>query len=158
MLRIHTLLPALALILTLAAPALAAPLPDTDNLPAWSALYKKTPDDPAVALGFAQAALAAGRTQEAINAYERLLKNNPQHPLAALLRARLAQLHQDMNKQAEASAYWQGYVDASRAIRPFTQERMEQPAASSPWQVHGRLYSGVLFDSNANAGPSSDNM
>ena len=144
----HTLLPALALIfilsaLALAAPpsalAQAAPQPDQGNLPAWSALYQKTPDDPDIALGFAESALANGHTPEAIAAYERLLNNNPSHPLTPLLRARLAQLHQAMNNQAEASTYWQGYVDASRANRPFIQESMAQPEVASPWQVHGRL-------------------
>ena len=157
--RIHRLIITLAFIFIFAAaPALAAPLPDMNNYAAWSALYKKTPDDPAVALGFAQAALAGGRTQEAVAAYERFLNKNPQHPLAALLRARLAQLHQEMDQQAKAAAYWEGYVDASRANRPFTQERMGQPPAPSPWSIHGRLSSGVIFDSNANQGPPSNSM
>jgi hypothetical protein len=157
------LLRALCLGCTLAASlALAAPLPDILPRPAdfaaWNALYQKSPDDPQIALGFAEAALASKRTQEAVAAYERFLAKNPQHPLVPTLRARLAQLHQDAHSSSGASAHWQGYVDNSRANRQLTQERMNQARAASPWQIHGRLSAGVLFDSNANQGPASNSM
>ena len=116
----------------------------------YSRLLREEPDDDEINLGLAKAASLANRPNQAVMAYERLLEKYPTngslhrevaHVYAMLGANDLAAQHLALGDMKQG--------DAQTALTQWT-ETYERK------QIHGRVRTGILFDSNANLGPTSN--
>lgn len=123
----------------------------------YSRLYRDNPDDDEVVLGLARSAAAAGKHNQAVMAYERLIALYPNDPG---LYAEIAASYMALNDRATAERY----MAKVRALDSKTTEEQTTLAldtmerSNDRFQYHGRVRVGVLYDSNANQGPSTSTM
>ena len=119
----------------------------------YSRLLREEPDDDEINLGLARSALAASRPNQAVMAYERLLVKYPEN---ATLHQEIAQTYMALGDKEKATQHLErdpalSREDADKALNTLGKryDRM---------QVHGIVRTGVLYDSNANQGASSNVM
>ena len=129
----------------------------SDAYDAYMRLLREDPEDDAVNLGLARAATLYGRHNQAIMAYERLVEKYP----------RETALYKEMANSFMALG---DRVSAERALARLrlldtnvTQEDMEKALNRMDEQyslllVRGSLRAGLMYDSNANQGPSSNRV
>ena len=119
----------------------------------FSRLLREDPDNDAVNIGLARAAMAANRPNQALMAYLRLLEKYPDN---AALHQEIAQVYMLLGDEAQAQIHL--------ARDPgLTQEELDSAVDElgnryARLQVHGRVRVGLLYDSNANQGPAYDVM
>lgn len=125
---------------------------------AWHMLLSLLPHDPTnldINTLMVRAALATGRTNQAIAAIERLVALRPQDPS---LRIELAKAYAHAGDSASARAE----MDQVKLLAPelsddAIEKTLEQAAAAGRnnrdlWQVSGSLSAGFIWDSNVNGG------
>ena len=120
-------------------------------------LLREVPDDDEVNLGLARAATRYGRHNQAVMAYERLIEKYPREP----------------RLYVEVANSYMALQDKTSAERAYEHARMLDPeitheasvasldklgAQHSLLQIHGALRAGMLYDSNVNMGPESNNI
>jgi tetratricopeptide (TPR) repeat protein len=118
-------------------------------------LLREEPEDDAVNLGLARAASSAGRWNQAVMAYERLLD---EYPGEASFYPELARAYVALNDKASAERALASMrlLDASATaeVTDALMEKLENRYGLV--QVHGKVRFGVAYDTNANQGPMSD--
>jgi tetratricopeptide (TPR) repeat protein len=119
-------------------------------------LLREDPDDDAINLGLARAATGAKRFNLAVITYETLLEK---YPREAGLYGELANVYMLLGdrESAERSAAMMRSLsgdapEETSRVLDLLEERY------SLLQIHGTVRAGVIYDSNANLGPDSDNM
>lgn len=120
-------------------------------------LVRLAPDDDAVNLGMARAAVKAKRWNQAVMAYETLLEK---HPGTAALYGELANVYMLLGDRAaaERSHAMRRFLDGSgaKAETDKTLDALER--RYSDLQFHGKIRGGFQYDSNANMGPASNDL
>ncbi|MDL2291424.1 tetratricopeptide repeat protein, partial [Desulfovibrio sp. OttesenSCG-928-F20] len=120
----------------------------------YSRLLREAPEDDAVNLGLARAAMGAQRPNQAIMAYERLLEKYPQE---SVLYKEVAQAYSAIGDKETARRYLER--ERSGVSADETGDLMNRFSRHyDRFQAHGKLRVGALFDSNANQGPSREIM
>ncbi|MDR1777649.1 MAG: surface lipoprotein assembly modifier [Desulfovibrio sp.] len=122
----------------------------------YKRLLRSAADDDEVCLGLARSATAAKRWNQSVLAYEMLLER---HPGEAGLYGELANVYMLIGDKeaAERSLVMQRALagkagqDADRTLDAL-ERRYDQ------FQIHGKLRAGLLYDSNVNMGPNSEDM
>lgn len=122
-------------------------------------LLREAPDDDEINLNLARSSMRCGRYNQAVMAYERLTEKYPQiRPCCSANWRRPTWHWKDRTSAEKAMATMhalrtprQSKADSDRLLDSLEQ-RYER------WQVHGRVRSGLLYDSNATFGPSSTSM
>lgn len=119
----------------------------------YSRLLREAPDDDAINLGFARAAILAQKPGHAVMAYERLLIKYPNEPtlhreLAYALSMQNDTMRSAMHMQQDTSS---SPEQASDLLNQWNKQH-------DRLQVNGRLRTGMLYDSNVNSGPASNNI
>ncbi|MDR1685563.1 MAG: surface lipoprotein assembly modifier [Desulfovibrio sp.] len=129
----------------------------TDAYELYMRLLREAPGDGAVHLGLARAAARIGRWNQAVLALEMLLEK---YPREAALYDQLAHAYLALNDRAGAERVQQAKrdlgLDGGAGDAAFPMDALEQ--RYSLFQVHGKIYGGILYDSNANQGPSSEDV
>ena len=119
-------------------------------------LLREEPDDDDVNAGLAMAAMNSGRYNQAVMAYDRLIAKYPQ---AAPLYEGLAGAYMALNDRSGAEEALAAMREAGAVGEGGMDEALDKLERHySLLQIHGRIRAGVLYDSNANMGPSSDRM
>ena len=122
-------------------------------------LFRANPEDDDITLGLARSAAAAGKHNQAVMAYERLLALYPNDPG---LHGEIARSYMALGDRATAERYTarmnelSGDKAASQDELTASLDKMER--AYDRFQYRGRVRMGVLYDSNANQGPTSSSM
>lgn len=119
----------------------------------YARLLREEPDDDAVNLGLARAAMLAQRPNQAVMAYERLLEKYPREDA---LHQEIAHAYSMLGDQEKAKSHLDrvgalGGEDADSALAQLN-TRYDR------LQLHGKLRTGLLYDSNANLGPASNTI
>ena len=120
-------------------------------------LVRATPDDDEVNLGLARAAAKAKRWNQAVMAYESLLEK---HPNEAGLYGELAHVYMLLGDReaAERSLAVMRSLDG-KSTKEETDKALDVlESRYSDFQVHGKVRLGLQYDSNANLGPSSNDL
>lgn len=120
-------------------------------------LLRQAPDDDAVNLGLARSAMGAARYNQAAMAYERLLAK---YPKEASLYGELANAYMALGDKPSAERALAAMRLADSGVG---QEEVDKKLSAledryDRLQIHGKVRGGVLYDSNANLGPSSSSM
>lgn len=121
----------------------------------YSRLLREDPEDDAINLGLARAALAAQRLPQALFSLERLVDR---HPADTALRLELVRLYLRAGDQASARAemeqarLYDSALTAESADQTFAGLLRQAEARNSRWRFAGRVSGGVLYDSNVNSG------
>lgn len=124
---------------------------------AYMQLWREFPQHPLVLLGLGRAAHASQRWPHALLAYERLVES---FPADAQLRLEYAQILVAL-EQSEAAAT---QINVLRQLEPtFTEKQATDLLAAleknrSTLLVNGHVGTGVIHDTNVNAGPGSSNI
>jgi tetratricopeptide (TPR) repeat protein len=119
----------------------------------YLALLRERPDDDAVNFGLARSALLSGRPHQAIMAYERLLAKYPGEPV---LYKEIAEAYLSIGDKDTAYRYLSRDPSLAGGEIGATVGRLGK--RYERFQMHGQMRTGVLYDSNANQGPSSDRV
>jgi opacity protein-like surface antigen len=120
-------------------------------------LVRNAPDDDEVNLGLARAATKAKRWNQAVMAYETLLEK---HPNEAGLYGELAHVYMLIGDReaAERSTAMMRSLDG-KSTKAETDTALDVlESRYSDFQVHGKVRAGLQYDSNANLGPSSNDL
>jgi len=120
-------------------------------------LVRSVPDDDEVNLGLARAAVKAKRWNQAVMAYETLLEKYPQE---AGLYGELAHVYMLLGDReaAERSTAMMRALDG-KTTKTDTDKALDTlESRYSDFQVHGKVRLGLQYDSNANLGPSSNDL
>ena len=125
----------------------------TEAYELYSRLLREEPDDDEINLGLARSALAASRPNQALMAYLRLLEK---YPNEAVLNKEVAQTYMALGDKKKAELYLTRDPSLNVADRDNALENMDK--RYDRFQVHGNVRTGILFDSNANQGTSSNTM
>ena len=118
-----------------------------------STLLREAPDDDAVNLVYARTARMNNRPNQAIMAYETLLEKYPNEPT---LNQEIAEVYMQLGDSEAAQRYLARDHSLGQAESQDLLARWEK--RHDQLQVHGKLRAGVLFDSNANQGPASNQI
>lgn len=123
----------------------------------YSRLYRDNPNDDEVVLGLARSASAAGKYNQSVMAYERLIALYPSDPG---LYAEIANDYMALGDRATAERYMAKVreLDASTSPEQTSLALDNMEKNYSRFQYHGRVRMGLLYDSNANQGPSTSTM
>lgn len=119
----------------------------------FSRLLREDPENDAVNIGLARAAIAANRPNQALMAYLRLLEKHPNNPG---LHQEIAQAYMALGDNARAELHLHRDPSLSQADLDKAMENLGQ--RYERLQIHGRVRLGALYDSNANQGPAYDVM
>ncbi|MDR1658710.1 MAG: tetratricopeptide repeat protein, partial [Desulfovibrio sp.] len=119
-------------------------------------LWREAPDDEAVILGLARAAAGAKRFNQAVIAYETLLEK---YPREAGLYGELAHVYMMLGDRESAERS----VAVTRSPDGGAPEESSRAldvleSRYSLLQIHGRVRAGLMYDSNANMGPDSEDL
>lgn len=114
----------------------------------YARLLREEPEDDEIALGMARAAMHAGRPNQAVMAYLLLLEK---YPHEKGLYEEIGQAYMALGDRETARIYLE---QAKLENVGSTLDLLEKRYSAT--QVHGRLRAGLMFDSNANQGPSSN--
>jgi tetratricopeptide (TPR) repeat protein len=125
-----------------------------------SDLYQKVLADPSnvqLTIQYAEQARNRGDYEAAISAYERLLLYNPNLPN---LKYELGQLYFELESYPAARSYFEAVI-ATPNVAPALQVGarnyiVEIDRRLSPTRFRGYLHAGLRYQTNANAGPASD--
>ncbi len=120
---------------------------------AYTKLLAMDPLDDMVNLGYARAALRQKKPGQAVMAYERLLEV---YPRDAILLKELAYALSMQNDEQRAA------MELAKNSKATAQENADLTAQwkkqHSRTQVTGKLSAGLIFDSNVNTGPASNDV
>ena len=120
-------------------------------------LLREAPDDDEVNLNLARSSMHSGRYNQAVMAYERLTEKYPAEPV---LFSELAQAYMALQDRQSAERA----MATARSLNPNISKTDNDRLLDSlekrydQWQIHGKVRSGLLYDSNATFGPSSTSM
>lgn len=121
-------------------------------------LYRADPEDDEIVLGLARSAAGAGKHNQAIMAYERLIALYPKDPG---LYGEIANSYMALGDRPAAERYMASMNElsgegVSQEDMAITLDKLER--AYDRFQYRGRVRFGFLYDSNANQGPSTSTM
>ena len=121
-------------------------------------LFRANPEDDEVVLGLARSAAAAGKHNQAIMAYERLIAL---YPNESGLYGEIASSYMALGDRAAAERYTTRMNELGGNVTPqedmsLALDKLER--AYDRFQYRGRVRFGVLYNSNANQGPSTSTM
>ena len=120
-------------------------------------LLREAPDDDEINLNLARSSMRNGRYNQAVMAYERLTEKYPGEPV---LFGELAQAYMALEDRRSA----ENAMATARALNPNINKADSDRLLDSlekrydHWQIHGKVRSGLLYDSNATFGPASTSM
>ncbi len=120
---------------------------------AFSRLLREDPGSDRINLGYARAALRTERPGQAVMAYERLLTNHPNEPV--LLKELALALKMQDDTQRSNLELAKAPKTSDTVVRTAPQKEAKQ---SSRTRISGKLRAGVLYDSNVNSGPASNDL
>ena len=128
-----------------------------DAYEAYMRLLREAPDDDEVNLGLARAATLYGRHNQAVMAYERLVEK---YPRETLLYKELANSYMALQDRASAERALARVraLDGSVSEKDTETTLDKMGGQHSLLQVHGSLRAGLIYDTNANQGPSSNKV
>ena len=120
-------------------------------------LVRTAPDDDEVNLGLARTATKAKRWNQAVMAYETLLEK---HPNEAGLYGELAHVYMLLGDReaAERSLAVMRSLDGKSTKEETDKALNVLESRYSDFQIHGKVRMGLQYDSNANLGPSSNDL
>lgn len=123
----------------------------------YSRLVRTAPDDDAVNLGLARSAAKSRHLNQAVMAYEVLLEK---YPREVALYSELANVYmmQGDRVSAERSLAMVRSLDGKTTQETTDNALDAMERRYSRFQAHGKVRVGVLYDSNANAGPRSNTV
>lgn len=119
----------------------------------YSRLLREEPDDDAINLGLARAAILAQKPGHAVMAYERLLTKYPNEPT---LHRELAYALSMQNDTMRSAMHMR--KDSSTSPEQASDLLNQWNKQHDRLQVNARLRTGMLYDSNVNSGPASNNI
>ena len=115
----------------------------------FSRLLRESPEDDAISLGLARSAMGANRPYQAVMAYERLLEK---YPGESSLHKEISQAFMSMGDRASAQRYLESATIGGVADPQAPTERRDR------FHIHGKLSAGLIYDSNVNQGPASNDV
>ena len=120
-------------------------------------LLREAPDDDEINLNLARSSMRSGRYNQAVMAYERLTEKYPTEPVlfSELAQAYMALQDRQSAEQAMATAR-ELNPNINKADNDKLLDALEK--RYDQWQVHGKVRSGLLYDSNTTFGPASTSM
>ena len=120
-------------------------------------LLREAPDDDEINLNLARSSMRSGRYNQAVMAYERLTEKYPSEPV---LYSELAQAYMALEDRVSAEQAMATMRSLNPNINKTDNDRLLDALEKryDHWQVHGKLRTGLLYDSNATFGPSSTTM
>jgi tetratricopeptide (TPR) repeat protein len=120
-------------------------------------LLRQAPDDDEINLNLARSSMHSGRYNQSVMAYERLTEKYPAEPV---LYMELAQAYMALEDRQSAERAMATARELNPNISKADNDRLLDSLEKryEHWQVHGKLRSGLLYDSNATFGPSSTTM
>lgn len=120
-------------------------------------LLREAPDDDEINLNLARSSMRSGRYNQAVMAYERLTEKYPSEPV---LYSELAQAYMALEDRDSAERAMATMRSLNPNISKSDNDRLLDSLEKryDHWQVHGKLHTGLLYDSNATFGPSSTTM
>lgn len=120
-------------------------------------LLREAPDDDEINLNLARSSMRSGRYNQAVMAYERLTEKYPSEPV---LYSELAQAYMALEDRYSAEQAMATMRSLNPNINKADNDRLLDALEKryDHWQVHGKLRTGLLYDSNATFGPSSTTM
>lgn len=120
-------------------------------------LLREAPDDDEINLNLARSSMRSGRYNQAVMAYERLTEKYPSEPV---LYSELAQAYMALEDRVSAEQAMATMRSLNPNINKADNDRLLDSLEKryDHWQVHGKLHTGLLYDSNATFGPSSTTM
>ncbi len=119
----------------------------------YGRLLRESPDDDLINLGYARASLRTQRPGQAVMAYERLLAKHPQEPI--LLKELAFALSMQNDTQRSAMELAKDTSASSDEKADLTEQWHKQ---HDRLQVNGKLRAGMIYDSNVNTGPASNDI
>ncbi len=120
---------------------------------AYARLLREDPYDDTVNLGYARSALQSGKPGQAVMAYERLLTKHPDEPI---LLKELAYALSVQNDDLRASMELAKNTEASTEESADLAKKWSKQHSRT--QVSGKVSAGLIYDSNANSGPASNEL
>ena len=123
----------------------------------YARLFRSDPEDDEVVLGLARSAAAAGKHNQAVMAYERLIAR---YPNDAGLYGEIARSYMALGDRSTAEVYTARMqsLGSTATNEEISLGLDEMERYYDRFQYHGRIRFGVLYDSNANQGPSTSTM
>ena len=120
-------------------------------------LLREAPDDDEINLNLARSSMRSGRYNQAVMAYERLTEKYPGEPV---LFSELAQAYMALQDRQSAERAMATARELNPNISKADNDRLLDSLEKryDQWQIHGKVRSGLLYDSNATFGPSSTTM
>ncbi len=115
----------------------------------YSKLLRIDPADDAINLGYARSALQAGKLGQAVMSYERLLQKYPNEPILLKELAYALSMQND-NQRAQME------LSKSSKAKGNASENLEKQQSRT--KISGKVNAGVIYDSNVNAGPASNDI
>ncbi len=119
----------------------------------YAKLLRQLPHDDIVNLGFARSALHLRKPGQAVMAYERLLEK---HPTQALLLKELAAALSMQNDTQRAALELAKDTSMSHESKLDLMEAWQKEQSRT--QVSGKVRFGMIYDSNVNSGPVSNDL
>ncbi len=117
----------------------------------YSRLLREEPESVLINLGYARAAVRTQRPGQAVMAYERLLAKFPEEPI--LLKELAYALSMQNDNQRAAMELAKDTSDGSEQNTDLAEKWKNQHSRT---QISGKVQAGVMFDSNVNSGPASN--
>ncbi len=119
----------------------------------YAKLLRQHPHDDIINLGFARSAMHLRNPGQAVMAYERLLEKYPTEPLLLKELAAALSMQNDTQRAALELA-----KDTSMSHESKLDLMEAWQKEQSPTQVSGKVRFGVIYDSNVNSGPVSNDL
>ncbi len=120
---------------------------------AYGRLLREDPTSPVVNLGYARAAVHVKKPGQAVMAYERLLAQYPDEPI---LLKELAYALSMQNDDQRSSMELAKNAEASTAENIDLAAKWKKQHKRT--QISGKIRAGLLYDSNVNSGPASNDI
>ncbi len=120
---------------------------------AYGRLLREDPTSPVVNLGYARAAVRVNKPGQAVMAYERLLAMYPNEPILLKELAYALSIQNDEQRSG---------MELAKNPEASTVENMDLAAKwkkqHKRTQISGKIRTGLLYDSNVNSGPASNDI
>ncbi len=120
---------------------------------AYGKLFREDPTNLLINLGYARSAVRANRPGQAVAMYERMLAIYPQEPILLKELAYALSMQNDAQRSALELAK---NPKASAAENAKLSEQWKKQHSQT--QIHGKIRTGLLYDSNVNNGPASNDI
>ncbi len=118
---------------------------------AYSQLLREAPTDDVINLGYARAALHTKQPGQAVMAYERLLTKYPTQPILLRELSYALRLQNDTQRSAMELA--------KNPAAKTANDQLHAPVEDSKnTKITGKLRAGLIYDSNVNGGPATNNI